>query len=199
MLAFKYKVKYISGPSNIADSLSRLIPNESREECSSDNVEEYIQVIAAQSTPVAITIEIERVSGADEELGEVRDCLKTGKWYKLIDKRYLPIRYELSGIGQLILRGTRIVIPVDLRDEVLQVGHEAHPGIVIMKQRLCQKVWWPNMDRDIEKYCESCQLVSKPEYPEPMKRRKLPSAPWEHLCIDFLGPLPSGQSIFGSG
>lgn len=39
-------------------------------------------------------------------------------------------------------------------------------------------------------------LVAAPAVPEPMKRRELPSGPWQHLAIDFLGPLPSGYSLF---
>ncbi|CAC5385615.1 unnamed protein product [Mytilus coruscus] len=68
-----------------------------------------------------------------------------------------------------------------------------------MKQRLRTKVWWPNIDRDIEQWCRQCygcQLVSKPERPEPMQRSVLPSRPWEHLAADFLGPLPSGDLLF---
>lgn len=80
----------------------------------------------------------------------------------------------------------------------MALGHEGHPGIVVMKQRLRSKLWWPGMDKDIEKYCKmcyGCQLVSKTQKPEPMKRRELPSQPWEHLSADFLGPLPSGHNL----
>lgn len=38
--------------------------------------------------------------------------------------------------------------------------------------------------------------MSAPNAPEPLQRTKLPSAPWEHLAIDFLGPLPSGHYVF---
>ena len=69
-------------------------------------------------------------------------------------------------MGDLILRGTRIAIPRELRKRVLELGHKGHPGIVVMKQRL-------HMDRDVEQWCKrcyGCQLVSKPERPEPMVR-----------------------------
>lgn len=44
--------------------------------------------------------------------------------------------------------------------------------------------------------CRGCMLVSVPAPPEPMKRRDLPSEPWRHLAIDFLGPLPSQNYLF---
>lgn len=55
-------------------------------------------------------------------------------------------------------------------------------------------MWWPGKDKDVERECctcYGCQLVSIPAKPEPMHRTQLPSAPWEHLAADFLGPLPS--------
>jgi transposase InsO family protein len=55
------------------------------------------------------------------------------------------------------------------------------------------------MDRAIEQWikaCCGCQLVSQHEKVEPMTRTELPSRPWEHLAVDFRGPLPSGDYIF---
>ena len=50
------------------------------------------------------------------------------------NKQYIPVRFELNAIGKLVLRGTRIVIPESLRDRILKVAHEGHPGIVNMKK-----------------------------------------------------------------
>jgi hypothetical protein len=133
--------------------------------------------------------EIERASKKDEEFDEIRKCLKTGWWFEINFKEYLPVKSELFTLGDLILWGTRIAIPRELHERVHELGHEGHPGIVVMKQWLCSKVWWPNMDRDVEQWCKrcyGCQLVSKPERPEPMVRTELPSRPWEHLPADFM-------------
>lgn len=32
--------------------------------------------------------------------------------------------------------------------------------------------------------------------PEPLKRRELPSEPWQHIALDFLGPLPTSHNLF---
>ncbi|CAC5383109.1 unnamed protein product [Mytilus coruscus] len=144
------------------------------------------------------TREIERASENDPELKAVRECLVHSQWHRIEFKEYLPIRSELCSIGQLVLRGTRIVIPISLREQVLQLAHEGHPGIV-MKTFLRSKVWWPGMDKSIEKFCRSCygcQLVSQPSKPEPFKRTESPSAPWQHLAADLLGPLPSNHYMF---
>ncbi|CAG2207858.1 unnamed protein product [Mytilus edulis] len=149
---------------------------------------------AQESTPVAMT-----TRENDPELKAVRECLVHSQWHRIEFKEYLPIRSELCAIGQLVLRGTRIVIPISLREQVLQLAHEGHPGIVVMKTRLRSKVWWPGIDKSIEKFCRSCygcQLVSQPSKPEPLKRTELPSAPWQHLAADLLGPLPSNHYMF---
>ncbi|XP_062600099.1 uncharacterized protein K02A2.6-like [Saccostrea cucullata] len=199
MQNYSYTVRHIPGKSNIADSLSRMLSTDTPNPKTSDT-EEYLRFVIEEAVPMAMTVsELERASLEDEDLKNLRECLITGKWYQLQNKDFLSVKSELCTVGHLILRGTRIVIPKSLRDQVLALGHEGHPGIVIMKQRLRSKVWWPKMDQDIEQWnkaCYGCQLVSQPEKVEPMHRTELPSRPWEHLAADFLGPLPSGDYIF---
>ncbi|KAF2891126.1 hypothetical protein ILUMI_15047, partial [Ignelater luminosus] len=81
---------------------------------------------------------------------------------------------------------------------VLKLGHEGHPCMMKMKGILRTKVWWPKMNQAVEKLvqqCHGCQLVSKPDPSEPIYRTPLPKAPWDHICIDYLGPLPTGDHI----
>lgn len=113
-------------------------------------------------------------------------------------KEYLTVKDELCAVGDIILRGTRIVIPEKLRAQVLKLGHEGHPGIVVMKQGLRTKVWWAGIDKAVERSCRTCygcQLMGKPNRPEPMKRTELPTGPWEQISCDFLGPLPSKDNL----
>lgn len=105
---------------------------------------------------------------------------------------------ELCFVGNVLLRGNRIVIPAKLRDRTIELAHEGHPGITVMKRRLRAKVWWPKIDDDAEKHvkkCIGCTIVSAPSPPEPLKRKEIPSEPWKHLAIDYLGPLPSGHNL----
>ena len=139
MQPYRFTVKYIPGPKNIADSLSRLLcampPSEHK-----DQTEEYVKWVAQESTPVALTTrEIERASEHDPELKSVRESLLKGKWHALEFQEFLPVRGELSAIGKLVLRGTRIVIPKQLRCQVLQLAYEGQPGIVAIKQCLRTK------------------------------------------------------------
>jgi hypothetical protein len=53
------------------------------------------------------------------------------------------------------------------------------------------------MDKRVKKLievCLACQLEGKGSC-EPIKSTNLPSAAWEHLCMDFFGPLPNGNEL----
>ena len=124
------------------------LPKTTKKAPHSDADSEYIHFVAEEATPKAVsTKEIERVSDDDAILSSIRQCLLTGWWYSVEKKQYIPVRFELSAIGKLVLRGTTIVIPESLRDRILKVAHEGHLGIVIMKKNTSQKVWWPGIDK----------------------------------------------------
>ena len=200
--AYTFKVIYIPGKANIADPLSRLLPTTSTTPTTlsnlSDEAEEHVRFVTSNATPCAMTTDdIEQASAEDPELETVRKCIETGKWHDC-DKLYAAVSPELCTSGNIVLRGGRIVIPKALRNRVLTLAHEGHLGVVGTKQNLRTKVWWPRMEKDAERFCRSCpgcQLVSRTNPPEPIKSTKLPSAPWEDIALDFLGPLPSGHSV----
>ncbi|XP_028516760.1 uncharacterized protein K02A2.6 [Exaiptasia diaphana] len=99
---------------------------------------------------------------------------------------------------RLVMRGSRVVIPKSLREQVLKLAHEEHQGIVTTKSRLRTKVWWPKIDSDAERLCKSyhgCQVVGQFQPPEPMKCAEFPTGPCQGVAADLMGPLPSGENI----
>lgn len=112
---YDFRIVYAPGQSNIADPLSRLL---SRNKATSyeHGAEEYVQFAAISATPAAlITREVEEASAVDEELIPLREAIKTGRFEKC--KAYSPAAGELCVIGQLVLRGTRILLPSKLRSQ----------------------------------------------------------------------------------
>ena len=49
-----------------------------------------------------------------------------------------------------------MVIPPKLRNCVLQELHFSHLGMVKMKTLARNYVWWPDIDKEIEKLAKSC-------------------------------------------
>lgn len=195
---YVFSVKYLPGQLNIADALSRLTKIEEKE--SRSVAEEYIRFVANTAVPQAMTAEeIERESSVDDELDTLPECIKTGNWENSNCPGYKPIRDELCLFGNIVLRGTRIVVPKKLRGRVIELGHEGHQGLVKMKQRLRTKVWWPGIDKDAENFCKTChgcQVVGGLCNPEPLHMTELPQGPWQDIVIDFKDPLPSGDYVF---
>ena len=59
----------------------------------------------------------------------------------------------------------------------------------MMKQNIRSKVWWPHVDKDVEKFvkgCRDCQLTLPYCNPEPLKPRVYPDKPWDLVAMDFL-------------
>ena len=192
---YDFRVVYRPGKTNIADALSRL--NSLGQDCGEEY--DFVRAVVESSVPVALSPrEIEEASYDDVELTLVKSYVKSGNWDECTLPSYAQVKDELCVYGELLLRGTRIVIPRLLRDRVVRLAHEGHQGIVKTKYRLRSKVWWPGMDKDVERFCKvchGCQVTSGFDPPEPMSRVLPPSGPWQDCGADLLGPLPTGESI----
>lgn len=196
--SYKFKVIHKPGKNNIADPLSRLVIISEPKPSFDYGAEEYVNAISSLAAPVAIKLtEIQEESATDETILAVKDALLNNNWpNKAIS--FKPFVTELCFAGNILLRGTRIVMPEKLQHRTIQLAHEGHPGMTKMKQRLRAKVWWPKIDAVAEncvKKCHGCTMVSAPPPPEPLKRTILPNEPWQHIALDFLGPLPSGDNL----
>ena len=194
---YDFSVMYRPGRGNIADSLSRLLHRRVELDKHEHDAEEYVRFVAVNATPTALTTrEIEEAYAVDEELIEVRKAITTGQFDGC--KQYMAVAGELCIIGQLVLRGTRIIISMKRQPRTLALAHEGHLGVVGTKKNLRTKVWWPGMDKAVDRHCRTChgcQLVARPDPPEPIRSTTLPDGPWQDLDVDLMGPLPSGHSL----
>ena len=152
--SYDFKVVCRPGKANITDVLSRL--NSDKHLYNGEEFD-WVRAIVENSVPVALSAkEIEQASYDDEKLSMVKGCVRSGNWSQCTAVvSYLHVKDELCVYGELLLGGTRIVIPKILHDRVLKIVREGLQGIVKTKARLRSNVWWPKMDSNVEKLCKA--------------------------------------------
>jgi transposase InsO family protein len=100
---------------------------------------------------------------------------------------------------------SRVYLPAnkDLQRHVMQQFHDepsaAHRGAYKTHERIRQHYAWAGMKAQVYRYCRSCpvcQAVKPSNQPPAGKPRPLaiPDRPWQHITMDFVGPLPSSGS-----
>ena len=118
---YDYSIRHIDGRSNVADYLSRQ-PLVSEDICYHIATEEFVRSIVVRAVPTALTAcEVEQASEKDVELFTVRQCIIQNEWSDL-PAAFRNIKQDLSVFGQLVLRGSRIVIPSSQRAQVLALA-----------------------------------------------------------------------------
>ena len=107
---YDYSIRHIDGRSNVTDYLSRQ-PLVSEDICYHIATEEFVRSIVVRAVLPALTArEVEQASDKDVELSTVRQCIIQNEWSDL-PAAFRNVKQDLSAFGQLILRGSRIVIP----------------------------------------------------------------------------------------
>jgi len=152
-------------------------------------------VFGSTSSPVVDLTELAAETKRDEHLVLVTKYIINGwpekKAVPPALQPYYAVREELSTFADgCVFRGTRAVIPTTLRARMLELGHEGHPGIIRMKQRCRESIWWPGIDVDVEQQvreCTACVLSGKSIRPVPLPARQipLPSGPWRRVAREF--------------
>lgn len=87
-------------------------------------------------------------------------------------------------MGQLVMRGNQVVMPEKLWDKTVKQAHKSQ--FKVSGSWLRKKVWWPEMDKLVEKLihsCYPCQLVGPRPTREPIRSIPLPQGTWCELTI----------------
>ena len=147
-----YDIEYKSSKSHAnCDGLSRLPYSQSEDLPDSDSVELY-NLSQIDSLPVSAS-DVKRETRRDPTLSKVFDFTLNGWTDKPQDERLKPYytrRNELSVENRCLMWGIRLIIPIKLRNKVLDELHEGHLGIVKMKELSRSFFWWPQLGSDIE-------------------------------------------------
>ena len=178
-----------------ADALSRLPSGDDasfdREEGADDvDIVCAINALESQIKPTDSKL-MKTESMKDPVLAQVMRYVKEGWPYKMnADNpagKFRKLSESLSTCHGCLLCGSRLVIPSNLRQGILQILHTSHLGMQRMKQLARTAVFWPGIDNDIVDMCRGCVTCAEHQNAPPRSPVHpwiLPEKPWSRLHID---------------
>ena len=86
----------------------------------------------------------------------------------------------------MILKGSRIVIPTALQDQLLNVIHKSHLGICKTLEHSRTSIFWPNITNDIKKLLSQSRACAQHQDKQPTELivSEPELKPWTSLSID---------------
>ncbi|UYV64864.1 hypothetical protein LAZ67_3002201, partial [Cordylochernes scorpioides] len=192
---YDFEIEFIQGKQNIADIFSRQpLSKTSDEKWLEDYVHKVLSITSEELQALSLK-EIKVCTEQDPLFQKLKEMVQKGVWpYPLNEefKCFYKFKDELSIFDNLILKGSRILLPSKLIKRVLRIAHETHQGMTRTKQLLREKYFWINMDFDIENLIRNCPICVRNQTlinDQPLQIVPLPSKPWMKLGIDIVGPI----------
>lgn len=103
-------------------------------------------------------------------------------------QEFWNFREELSIQNGIIFKGVKIVVPSEMRHEMLTRLHAPHLGIEASLRKAREVIYWPHMVEDINNKvnnCDICQEAAPKQKCEPMLTHPTPQRPWERIAVDI--------------
>jgi len=126
----------------------------------------------------------------------------------MLDEKYRELCKQVTKGGnidkgfsitnELLCWRNRIYVPEGLRQRVMQLEHDSnvagHFGRDRMLELLTRNFYWNNMERDVRKYCNECEICQRTKAPRHAKHGllhplELACKPWTHISTDFITDL----------
>lgn len=192
--AYRYSIEHRPGRLNgNADAMSRL-PLKTAHTDPPEPPELVNSISSLEKLEISVK-QLQQFTSSDKDLSQVLQWVEEGWPQKPPDKSLQPFwnrRDELSVHRNLLYWGNRVVVPTPARQHILDLLHETHQGMVVMKGMARSLVWWPNMDAEVERCSRQCSQCLQ-NSPMPPKAEPVPwpepKECWERLHLDYAGPF----------
>ena len=202
-LRWKFSIMHIPGKIHIGpDTLSRreviacLVAVIGAKCDSSDWVDRELMIesVAAAQMPTPISwSRLRDCVNKDHTMKLLCDQIVEGfppekKLLRLELREYWHHRENLSHVDGVPLFKGRVVIPVTLRDEVLETLHSAHQGNTGMLERAQASVWWPGITPRIKEKrakCRNCNENAPTQPAAPPEQLTQPDYPFQQIVSDY--------------
>ena len=172
----------------LPDALSRMSRSD-KKAVPGTKVRIHEVVDVSQSRLKRLQIETE----SDEVLQKIKTYVVSG-WPVSIKslepevRPYWGIHNDISIVDDLVMAGSRIIIPVSSRPEVLQEIHQGHQGETKCMLRAKSAVYWPGIYKDIQnivRNCGACREIENAQTKCPMIITEIPAQPWHTVGVDL--------------
>ena len=192
---YDFSVEYVPGKKMIcSDTMSRAALNNTTTDLSPAQTESQVHSIMA-SIPVSDTKLdlIKEETAKDHQLQTVVSYVNDGWPHRKSDvtqiaKPFFNVKHELSVINDVLMKGTRIVIPNSLQAHIKEVLHTGHLGIERTKSNARQTIFWPGIDKtitDMVTNCNACQIYRNKQQKESLIPHHVPTEVWSKVGIDL--------------
>ena len=137
---------------------------------------------------------VQEATWLDRSMMELVDAISRGFNEAMVDRlppnlaEYWKYREKLNVVDDVVMMGERVVIPVSLRQEVLDHLHGAHHGVSQMTALAQRTVFWPGILADIQKTrdkCRTCDSIAPSQRQTRPKEPAVPTYPFEMVCSDY--------------
>ena len=202
-LRWRFSIMHIQGKIHIGpDTLSRrevtacLVAMIGAHETNSDWIQRelYRESVAAAKMPTPISWErLRDCVSRDQTMKMLCDQIVEGfppekKLLRLELREFWHHREQLSHIDGVPLFKGRVVIPVELRGEVLETLHSAHQGVTGMMERAQASVWWPGITpkiKEMRSRCRNCNENAPSQPAAPPEPLPQPDYPFQQIVSDY--------------
>ena len=162
-MRFSFTITHVPGKElHTADTLSRAPIN--NEEASSEAFRQEVNAFV-NAAVLSLPATAERLQTIWDEQQNDPICQQLAKYCRegKIDwsgpvKQYYHVRMELNIAEDLLMRGSRVVIPASMRADILERLHAGHQGSTKCRQRAKESVWWPGIRNDIDEKTSNCPI-----------------------------------------
>ena len=179
----------------VADALSRaFLPEGPVHDEMNDDVTKMIHSLVKNLPMTAEKLlEMKSATAEDEVLQQLIRFLTDG-WPSTranipsTVSHYRKFRDEIYEVDGLLFFGQKLIIPQQLRPDILRRIHESHLGMEKCKSRARAVVYWPGMSADIERLvakCSTCLKHQRSNQKEPLKPHAVPARAWQKLGTDI--------------
>ena len=107
-------------------------------------------------------------------------------------KSYFSCRSDITVQNILLFKGELIIVPSQLRTEMMEKIHSSHLDIEGRLRRAREVIYWPRMNAELIDFILKCDICNsfKPGQPqEPLMPHEIPTRPWQKVGTDLIASL----------